>query len=90
MNGTVSDLYIRDGHFTPPPANKAQVDQEIDLTGCIVMAGAIDIHSHIAGGNVNNARLLLPELQLVASMKSAGLLKTARNIGGWTAFGTGQ
>ena len=26
------------------------------------MAGAIDIHSHIAGTNVNTARLLLPEL----------------------------
>ena len=26
------------------------------------MAGAIDIHSHIAGGNVNNARLLSPEI----------------------------
>ena len=28
----------------------------------IIMAGAIDIHSHIAGGNVNNARLLSPEI----------------------------
>ena len=26
------------------------------------MAGGIDIHSHIAGGNVNNARLLSPEI----------------------------
>ena len=26
------------------------------------MAGAIDIHSHIAGGNVNNARLFSPEV----------------------------
>ena len=32
-----------------------------DCTGCVVMAGAIDIHSHIGGGNVNTARLLLPE-----------------------------
>ena len=31
------------------------------LMDLIVMAGAIDIHSHIAGGNVNNARLLSPE-----------------------------
>ena len=33
-----------------------------DVDGMIVMAGAIDIHSHIAGGNVNNARLLSPEV----------------------------
>ena len=26
------------------------------------MAGGIDIHSHIAGGNVNNAGLLSPEI----------------------------
>ncbi|MES9940272.1 MAG: hypothetical protein ABW104_17935 [Candidatus Thiodiazotropha sp. 6PLUC2] len=24
MNGTVGDLYIRDSHFIPAPANKAQ------------------------------------------------------------------
>jgi formylmethanofuran dehydrogenase subunit A len=90
MNGTVGDLYIHDRHFTPPPADEAQVDHEIDLSGCIVMAGAVDIHSHIAGGNVNNARLLLPELQLVASMRGAGLLQGARNSSGWSSFGTGQ
>ena len=27
-----------------------------------LMVGAIDIHSHIAGGNVNNVRLLSPEI----------------------------
>ena len=32
------------------------------LRGMVVMAGGIDIHSHIAGGNVNNARLLSPEI----------------------------
>jgi formylmethanofuran dehydrogenase subunit A len=90
MNGTVGDLYIRDSYLIPPPANETQIDHEIDLSGCIVMAGAVDIHSHIAGGNVNNARLLLPELQLVASMRGAGLLKGARNSSGWSAFGTGQ
>ena len=36
-------------------------DEVHDVSGKIVMAGAIDIHSHIAGGNVNTARLLLPE-----------------------------
>ena len=32
-----------------------------DLEGAVTMAGALDIHSHIAGGNVNTARLMLPE-----------------------------
>ena len=39
-------------------------------TGKIVMAGAIDIHSHIAGANVNTARLLLPERIARASARA--------------------
>ena len=36
-------------------------DQEIDASGCVVMAGGIDLHTHIGGGKVNLARLLMPE-----------------------------
>ena len=32
------------------------VDEEIDASGCIVMAGGIDMHTHIGGGKVNLAR----------------------------------
>jgi formylmethanofuran dehydrogenase subunit A len=55
------DLYLRDGviHHTPP---EHQPDSTIDLNGHIVMAGGIDMHTHIGGGKVNLARLLLPEL----------------------------
>ena len=38
----------------------------------IVMAGAIDIHSHIAGGNVNNARIISPEIHSNFVEKSLG------------------
>lgn len=89
MEDVVADIYIRDGHFTKPPENDDQVDETIDASGSIIMAGAVDIHTHIAGGNVNNARLLLPERQLAASIRSAGLLKSGKKIGGWTATGTG-
>lgn len=90
LQGEVRDLYIFDGNLIAPPSQDVKIDQEIDVTGCVVMAGAVDIHTHIAGGNVNNARLLLPELQLAASMQGSGLLKGGRRVGGWTAFGTGQ
>ena len=33
-----------------------------DLSGCLVVSGGIDLHTHIGGGKVNVARLLLPEL----------------------------
>ncbi|MBV9113495.1 MAG: formylmethanofuran dehydrogenase subunit A [Hyphomicrobiales bacterium] len=56
----VADLWIDHGRIVPPPAGR-RADQSFDVAGKIVMAGAIDIHSHIAGANVNTARLLLPE-----------------------------
>ena len=53
----VRDLYLRDGRIVgPDPAAQA-----IDASGCVVMAGGIDLHTHIGGGKVNLARLLLPE-----------------------------
>jgi len=60
-HGEQRDLFIRDGIIIADPGLSARVDEVYDLDGKIVMAGAIDIHSHIAGGNVNTARLLLPE-----------------------------
>ena len=33
----------------------------IDLAGKVVMPGGIDLHSHIGGGKVNIARMMLPE-----------------------------
>ena len=89
MEDVVADIFIRDDHIVSAPDNANEVDETIDISGRIVMAGAVDIHSHIAGGNVNNARMLLPERQLAASIRGAGLLKDGRQIGGWTARGTG-
>ncbi len=60
VNGRVLDLYIQDGRIVDPPAG-TQPDLEYDLRGKVVMAGAIDMHTHIGGGKVNIARTLLPE-----------------------------
>ena len=57
----VGDLYLRDGRIVADPGPGAKLDQTYDLRGRIVMAGAIDMHSHICGGKVNLARTLLPE-----------------------------
>ncbi|MBV1707690.1 MAG: formylmethanofuran dehydrogenase subunit A [Hyphomicrobiales bacterium] len=53
------DVYFDDGRILATPSRAPDVT--IDVSGCIVMAGALDIHSHIAGANVSTARLLLPE-----------------------------
>ena len=56
----IGDLWIENDRIIAAPQGKLP-DEVHDVSGKIVMAGAIDIHSHIAGGNVNSARLLLPE-----------------------------
>jgi formylmethanofuran dehydrogenase subunit A len=58
--GKQQDIYIQDGKIVNPPAD-ATVTQEYDIRGKIVMAGAIDLHSHIGGGKGNIARILMPE-----------------------------
>jgi formylmethanofuran dehydrogenase subunit A len=58
----LAEVALRDGRVVALlPGEPA--DEVIDCSGCIVMAGGIDLHSHIGGGKVNLARLLLPELQ---------------------------
>ncbi|ALG68813.1 formylmethanofuran dehydrogenase subunit A [Beggiatoa leptomitoformis] len=60
-NGVVEDIYIQDGRIVAKPLADTRIDQHYDMQHKVVMAGAIDIHSHIGGGKVNIARQLLPE-----------------------------
>jgi formylmethanofuran dehydrogenase subunit A len=60
VDGVVRDVVMRDGRLVDLDP-RDEVDEEIDASGCIAMAGAIDLHSHIGGGKVNLARLLMPE-----------------------------
>ena len=78
------DVWIRDGRIVDAP--NAGADATYDATGKIVMAGAIDIHSHIAGWNVNTARLLLPEHHSAAIARPSEPLSRK----GWPALETGR
>src|SRR3984893_3867249 len=81
----IADLWIENDRIVAAPQGK-QADDVHDVSGKIIMAGAIDIHSHIAGGNVNSARLLLPEKhQNVLPYSSALPFSTAK----WSTFETG-
>lgn len=60
-NGVVRDIFVREGRIVDDPGPGAKCDAIHDVRGMVVMAGGIDIHSHIAGGNVNTARMLQPE-----------------------------
>jgi formylmethanofuran dehydrogenase subunit A len=60
VNGERRDVVFRDGRIVAHDAG-SPVDDEYDATGMVVMAGGIDLHSHIGGGKTNLSRLLLPE-----------------------------
>ncbi|MEO5861710.1 MAG: formylmethanofuran dehydrogenase subunit A [Burkholderiales bacterium] len=61
VDGEVRDIFVRDGRIVAPPSADERIDCVHDLAGKIVMAGAIDMHTHIGGGKVNIARAMLPE-----------------------------
>ncbi|WP_175940722.1 formylmethanofuran dehydrogenase subunit A [Caballeronia sp. BCC1704] len=62
INGEQRDITIRDGRIVDG-LNSHDIPPELDLdaSGMVVMAGGIDLHSHIGGGKTNLSRLLLPE-----------------------------
>jgi formylmethanofuran dehydrogenase subunit A len=61
VNGEVRDLYIENGRIVAAPTPDVKIQKEYDLKGRVVMAGAIDLHTHIGGGKVTIARMLMPE-----------------------------
>ena len=61
VDGEVRDLYVRDGRIVARPLDGETIAHEHDVSGRVVMAGAIDIHTHIGGGKMTLARMLLPE-----------------------------
>jgi formylmethanofuran dehydrogenase subunit A len=59
INCEKMDIAIRDGKIVESVNEKnAKI---IDASGKTVMAGGVDIHSHVAGAEVNMGRIIRPE-----------------------------
>ncbi|MGB9741149.1 MAG: formylmethanofuran dehydrogenase subunit A [Candidatus Bathyarchaeia archaeon] len=59
INGEKMNIAVKDGKIVEK-VNERRA-KRIDATGMVVMPGGVDIHSHIAGSEVNSSRLLRPE-----------------------------
>ncbi len=57
----VQDLWIEDSRIASRGNPEDPTVQVIDATGCVVMAGGIDLHTHIGGGKISIARMLLAD-----------------------------
>ena len=74
VSGEVRDIYVDDGKIVVAPAD-GRVAQEYDVKGRVVMAGAIDPHTHIGGGKINIARMLIPEDHMKDEVKRTALTR---------------
>jgi len=74
VSGEVRDIYVEHGKIVVAPAD-GRVAQEYDVKGRVVMAGAIDPHTHIGGGKINIARMLIPEDHMKDEVKRTALTR---------------
>ena len=89
IDGKIKDIFIKDGKIIKKPIFKEKISQVIDVKNKIVMPGGIDIHSHISGGKVNLARLLLPEEHQKYLYPSTNNLRSGSGLGTCTSFHIG-
>ena len=89
INGKIKDLYIKNGHIVDKLKHGEKISTTINLKNKIIMAGGIDIHSHIAGGKVNLARLLLPEEHRKYLYSSSEKLRSGSGLGTCSSFHIG-
>uniref|UniRef100_A0A7C2ZQC6 Formylmethanofuran dehydrogenase subunit A n=1 Tax=Ignisphaera aggregans TaxID=334771 RepID=A0A7C2ZQC6_9CREN len=61
IKGEVLDIAIKNGKIVDPSEIDTSRAIVVDAKNKVVMAGGIDIHSHIAGSKVNVGRLIRPE-----------------------------
>ncbi|MDP3397376.1 MAG: formylmethanofuran dehydrogenase subunit A [Methanoregula sp.] len=86
IKGDKKDIGVKDGKIVDKVSSSAKV---IDASGKTVMAGALDIHAHVAGPKVNAGRWYRPEDKHFDSHKKPGITRIEGGKSIPTVFKTG-
>ncbi|MDI9407844.1 MAG: formylmethanofuran dehydrogenase subunit A [Candidatus Pacebacteria bacterium] len=79
VNGVTDDIWLDQGRIVAAP-DSPQNCESIDLGGKTVMAGAIDIHSHIAGGKMNLGKQLMTADRHLQKFGKRGRLRSGNGF----------
>ena len=86
IKGDKKDIAVKDGKIVDKVGSGAKV---IDASGKTVMAGALEVHAHVAGPKVNPGRWYRPEDKHFDSHKTAGITRIEGGKSIPTVFKTG-
>ncbi|MDD5023918.1 MAG: amidohydrolase family protein, partial [Methanoregula sp.] len=86
IKGDKADVAIKDGKIVAHAGPGAKV---IDAKGKTVMAGAVEVHAHIAGPKVNLGRIYRPEDKLFTCTPTRGMERMGGGNSIPTTFKTG-
>ncbi len=86
IDGEKLDIAVKNGKIVEKVSSKAKV---IDAQGFTVMPGGVDIHTHIAGGEVNTGRMVRPEDHVKDVVSKTALTRSGTGYSIPSTFVTG-
>lgn len=87
INGERMDIAIKDCKIVENV--NEQRAKKIDATGLTVMPGGVDIHTHIAGGEVNTGRMIRPEDHVKDVVRKTAITRSGTGYSIPSTFVTG-
>ncbi|MBP1928478.1 formylmethanofuran dehydrogenase subunit A [Methanolinea mesophila] len=88
IKGDKADIAVKDGKIVKSTELSSKA-KTIDAKGKTVMAGAVEVHAHIAGPKVNEGRNYRPEDKLFTYSPKSGMKRMAGGFSIPTTFKTG-
>src|SRR4030067_2385891 len=87
INGEKMDIAIRNGKIVASVHDHKA--KKIDASGLTVMPGGVDIHTHIAGAEVNTGRILRPEDHIKDVVRKTSMTRSGVGYSIPSTFATG-